>query len=702
MFAKCGEVSKAKELLELHGCKNVVPWTALIAEYSRQGKAYNALYCFEQMRLLGVPPDTVSFASVLRACGILKALQNGEEIHNEIARQGLLGCDIVLGNALIDMYAKCGVLEKAQQVLQELPVRNVVSWNCLITGYVQLEQGRQALLCYDDMLRDGIPPDVVTFTCLLKACSYLKEIDKGEKIHSEIDRLHLLRKSVMLGTALVDMYAKCGALAKANSVLLGLPSRNVVTWNALITGYVQYGHGKEAMICFKEMQQEGFEPGPVTLNCILKACHLAEDLDKGMQIHQQIIKQGLLRNNPMLGNALVDMYAKCSVLSKAHQVLEELPSRDVVTWNALVEGFIQQGQNEQALKCFYQMQLEGISSDAVSFASALKACGMLGAMAKGEEIHEKITNNGLLASDCMLGNALVDMYVKCDALSKAQQVLEELPSRNVITWSTLIAGFVEAGEGEEALKCFQQMQNEGLSPDAVTFACILKACGSIGAIDKGEQIHYEITKNGLLGSNVILGNALIDMYVKCGALSKAHKVLMELCSRNVVSWSSLIAGYAQRGEYEQAIDCFNQMQQDNIYPDAITISCVLSACRHLGLVEEGHKLFENMSTKYGIRQDLDHYTSIIDLFGHAGRLDQAVRVIQKMPSQDHYAVWMALLGGCQKWSDLKLGRWAFEKAVQVDRHITSAYTLMANMYATAGMQHNAKEIEALKIANEAL
>ncbi|KAH7432580.1 hypothetical protein KP509_07G028900 [Ceratopteris richardii] len=294
------------------------------------------------------------------------------------------------------------------------------------------------------------------------------------------------------------MYAKCGELSKAYEVLQEASSSDVVSWSALISGCAQQGKGEEALKCFEQMQNKGFSPNSVTYSCVLKACGCIGALEKGEQIHQEIAQQGLLEKRMPIGNTAVDMYAKCGELSKAYEVLQEASSSDVVSWSALISGCAQQGKGEEALKCFEQMQNKGLSPNSVTYSCVLKACGCIGALEKGEQIHQEIAQQGLLEKNDLLFVAAVDMYAKCGELSKAYEVLQEASSSDVVSWSALISGCAQQGKGEEALKCFEQMQNKGLSPNSVTYSCVLKACGCIGALEKGEQIHQEIAQQGLL------------------------------------------------------------------------------------------------------------------------------------------------------------------------------------------------------------
>ncbi|KAI5083632.1 hypothetical protein GOP47_0003375 [Adiantum capillus-veneris] len=519
----------------------------------------------------------LSFVSSLKDCANKKDLYQGSRIHADIRDSGFLETDTYLGNMLVSMYIKCGEPVRAQQVFEELPARDAVSWNTLIAGYTQQGQGQEAQGCFQQMQSEGLTPDAITYACILKACGSTQDDDMGIKIHADIVSQGMLQKDVVLGTALVDMYAKCGLPQKAQRVLEELRVRDIVSWSALIAGYVQQEQGQEALSCFQRMRSEGLSPDAITYACILKACASTQDADMGIQIHHDIVSQGMLQNNVVLGTALVDMYAKCGLLQKAQKVLEELRVWDAVSWSALIAGYAQQEQGQKALGCFQRMQSEGLSPDAITYACILKACGSMQDADMGIKIHADIVSQGLLQKNVVLGNALVDMYAKCDALQTAQKVLEELPIRNVVSWSALIAGYAQQEQGQKALGCFQRMQSEGLSPDAITYACILKACGSTQDADMGRKIHADIVSQGLLKKDVVLGNALVDMFAKCGALQKAQKVLEELPVRDVDSWNALIAGYAEQGQGEEALSCFQRMQSERVSPNSVTYTFILKA-----------------------------------------------------------------------------------------------------------------------------
>ncbi|KAI5075015.1 hypothetical protein GOP47_0010976 [Adiantum capillus-veneris] len=681
-----------KKALRIDGCHNA-PW--VIEELKCRGlfdpRDYSLHYKNSQPSDAGT--DVYAYLALLRDCCRSRNLEKGTKLHEEIVQKQLLErC----ADAVAIMYAKCGDPSTGKELLELHRSRNLVSWTALIAGYARQRQSQRALDCVDTMQSLGLSPDGVTYACILKACAGLKALDRGVKIHDEIVRQGLLQNDVVLGTSLVDMYAKCGDAAKAQQVLEELPIRDVVAYNAVITGYAKLGEAEQALRCFAAMRDEGLSPTAITFSGVLKSCGILGDIQHGECIHKEIIQQALLWNDVVLGSALVEMYVKCGALQKAREVLQELSRRDVVSWSSLIAGYAQKGEGNQALKCFEQMQDEGVLPDAVTYACILKACGSVGALKKGEEIDNMIAKGGLLQNNSLLGSALVDMYAKCGVLTKAQKVLEELPFPDEVCYNALIAGYVQHEQGEDAFKCFEKMRQAGFSPTAVTFSSLLKACGSMGAVDKGEKIHDEIAKQGLLANSVVLGTALVDMYAKCGSLVKAQETIDKLPIQSVVVWNALMTGYAQQPQGEQVLSCFERLQNEGLSPDAVTFSSVLNACSHLGLVDEGYMHFESMRRKFGIEPDIEHCTCMIDLFGRAGQLDKAVKWIQELPSSKNSTLWAALLSACRKWGDVNVGKWAFEQAKQIDKHDAVPYVLMADIYAAAGKQEDAQVIEALR------
>jgi pentatricopeptide repeat protein len=550
---------------------------------------------------------------------------------------------------------------EAQTVLEELSVRDIVTWSTLIAGYTEEGHGEEALKCFDLMLSEGLSPNAVTLLCCLKACGIRQDLEKGKQIHDEIVGGCFLEKDIVLGTALVDMYVRCGVLCKAQGVLDSLPVRDTVSWSAIIKGYSEQGQYHEALGSFSRLQSEGLSPDAITFICILNVYGILGSLDKGKEIHEMIVTMGLLeRNDIILANALAAMYSKCGVLEKAEQVLEELPNRDVASWNTLISGYVQQGQNEKALSCYERIQNDCLSPDTVTFMCMLKACGSIRALAKGKQIHSEIVRIGLLNKETVLRNALVDMYAKCGMLEKARHLVEGLSIRDIIAWNSLIGGYTQQGQCDEALNTFEQLQREGLLPDAVTFTCILKACSSIGVSERGKRIHDKVSRVHSLKKDPVLGTTLVNMYAKCGLVSKAREVLEELHTRDIVSWNALLWGYAQQQQGLDVMKCVECLQYEGLSPNEVTFVCALSACGRSGLLSEAEILFSCMT----VAPRLEHNSCMVITFGRAGYFERAATLFKGVSASAKAAIWFAILSACWRWGHTRLGRLAFDQTIQ--------------------------------------
>ena len=331
------------------------------------------------------------------------------------------------------------------------------------------------------------------------------------------------------------------------------------------------------------------------------------------------------------------------------------------------------------------------------FVAMLKDCAKKKDICKGSRLHAHILKKGLLEKSPYLASSLINMYAKCGMLINAQKILRDISIRDVVCWNALITGYVEQRQFQKAVDCMKSMVSEGISPNVVTFICILKACGNMGNVENGRQIHEDIVSRGLLEEDIMLGTALVDMYAKCGAPAKALQLLQELPTQDIVGWNALISGYAQQGQAKEALKCFEQMQEDKISPDDVTLSCVLSACGHSGLIEDAQIVLNTMIRKYNILPNLEHYTCMVVAFGYSGRFDKALSVIHAMPSSDYLVVWLALLGSCKKWGNVKVGRLAFDQSVQLDNTCTIAYAHMANIFVVSGMHKDAQRVEAMRM-----
>jgi pentatricopeptide repeat protein len=484
------------------------------------------------------------------------------------------------------------------------------------------------------------------------------------------------------------MYAKCGLILKAREVFDELLVQDVVSWNALIGGYADHGRGEDALDLFHEMQNKGIARDAVTFVCALKACGVAGASNKGREIHDEIARNGLLKRDFLLANALIDMYAKCGEFRKAQEAFDEHPNRDSAAWNGLIVGYVKHGLYKEALDCFDEMKRYGVSPDAATFVASLKACGSAGFLEKGCEIHQHIVNERLLGEEPIIGNVLVDMYSsRCDSLQQAQAVFDALVFRDVVTWTALITGYARHGHAERAFDLYRTMRRDGMLPNEVTLVCMLAICGSIGAPYKGQEVHNELARRGY-ERDPIVANSLIDMYASCGLLDDAKHVFGKLSVRSVVSWSALISGSALLSDVDEAFLLFDKMIEEGQNPNSITFVSILNACSHEGLVDEGQMCFSTVSDECGIDSTLEHYSCLIDLLGRSGQLDTAVLVVERMPFHPNIILWHTVMGACRKWADADRGKQAFHHVVEYNEEDAPAYISLSNMYAEGAMEED--------------
>ncbi|KAH7307687.1 hypothetical protein KP509_22G072200 [Ceratopteris richardii] len=606
MYTKCGAFTEAFEIFEELRSHDAISWNVLISGFCQSSLWEEVLVYFEHMKHEGFPPDAVTYSNILKACGNMQSMDKGKNVHVEISMQGLLGPNTLLGSALVDMYAKCGELKRARQIFNDLAAHDVISWTALIVGYCQHGQAKEALDCFEQMRQEGIYPDLVTYACVSKACGNLQATDHGRKVHAEAIRKGYRGDDLVLGNALVAMYAKCSKLRKALHLFDELQIRDTVSWSVLITEFCQNGYHAEAIKCYKKMKHDGLCLDSVSFSSLLKACGSLGAAQIGSEIYSDILERGLLQSDAVLGSAVVDMYAKCSGLEKAQHVFDELPIQNVVSWNALITGYCKHSSAEETLACYEQFKSKGLSTDAVTYACILNAFGTVGAAATGRDVHAEIVTKGLLEENPMLGSVLIDMYSKLGALAAAEYVFNKLLFHDVVSWTGLIEGYLRHGFSEDAVNCYEQMEHSGVFPDAVTFSSVLKACGNTGKTAKGQELHVEIARKGLLKTNKVLAKTLIDMYAKCGALQKSQEAFDGLSYKDVGAWGALIAGYCEHGHGPGALRCFEQMIRDGISPDPAIYTSILRSCGNVVVSKEHQTCFEFMSTNCGILTSAQH------------------------------------------------------------------------------------------------
>lgn len=691
MYVKGRSLEGALAVLARLPTRDVITWNALILGYTHGGHGHKAIQIFHMMRQDGLEPDDVSFSSILKACSSVGDLKQGMQCHFLIVEGGI-DLDFFVGSTLIDMYIKCGSLKDAHLVFDKLPKHDDVAWGALIAGYTHHAEAQEAFQLFEQMQQEGVHPSPYTTICLLNACSSIGALDQGKLLHFYVIELEF-ESDLYIGNVLIDMYAKSGSLEDAHRVFDRMLRRDIVTWSELIAGYTQHGHCKVALQLFMQMQHENVEPNQVTFCCILKACASISALEQGILIHSKIIKEGS-EMDTSVGNSLLDMYAKCGSLMDACRMFHRLPDPDVVSWSVLIGLYNQLGHDQEALQVFEEMKQEDIGPDEATFICILQTCSRGASLDQVKQIHCLIMDSGL-ESDSVVGNTIVDMYAKRGNFEDACLVFDRLPQRDVVTWNAIITGYAQHGRYQEVIMLFEKLQQEGTEPNQVTLVCILKACASMAAFHKGKQIHARFLQKGF-ELDAFAGSALIDMYMSCGSLEDAQAVFYSLPKQHIVPWNSLLAGYAQLNEYLLAIQCFEDIDQAGLKPNNVTFLCLLSACSHAGLVKQGCLYFKFMRREYSTAISLEHHNSMVGLLSHAGYLNEAEELLESLQFPSNVVGWTSLLSSCRKHGNVEIGQRCFERVVTLDEIGTGAYALMSGVYIKAGLWKDAERLEELR------
>lgn len=626
-----------------------------------------------------IRPST--YAQLISACSSLRSLEQGRKIHLHILASKCQP-DVILNNHILNMYGKCGSLKDARSVFDYMHQRNVVSWTSVIAGYSQNGQENDAIELYFQMLQSGVMPDQFTFGSIIKACSGLNDVGLGRQLHAQVIKSehgsHLIAQN-----ALIAMYTKFDQLADAWDVFSHITTKDLISWASMIAGFSQLGYEFEALCHFREMLRcGGYQLNEFIFGSVFSACSSLLHPECGRQIHGVCIKFGLGRDI-FAGCSLCDMYARCGFLDFARVIFDHIERPDLASWNAMIAGVANGGDVNEAMSFFSQMRHLELIPDKLTIRSLLCACTGPLALHQGMQVHSYIVKIGFDTS-VPVCNALLTMYAKCCVLCKAFLVFEELgENADSVSWNSILTACMQHNQAGDVFRLFNLLLVSQNKPDRITLSNVVGACAEVASLEMGNQAYCYIMKTGLI-LDVSVMNGLIDMYIKCGSLGSAQELFDSMEDPNIVSWSSLIVGYAQFGYGEEALKLFKRMRSLGVRPNEVTFVGVLTACSHVGLVEEGWQLYRTMETEYGIEPTREHCSCVVDLLARAGRLHEAEDFINQMPFDPDIIVWKSLLAACKTHGNADVGRRAAEKILIMDPTNSAAHVLLCNIYASSG------------------
>ncbi|XP_057435602.1 pentatricopeptide repeat-containing protein At2g22410, mitochondrial-like [Lotus japonicus] len=496
---------------------------------------------------------------------------------------------------------------------------------------------------------------------------------------------------------------------KAQNIFNQIHQPTLPLWNLMIRGWSQSDNPIESLRTYNLMFHQGLVGDSHTYPSLLKACARVSDVSFTAMAHARVLKLGF-DSLLFVTNALINAYGCCGEMGLARMVFDEMPERDLVSWNSLICGYRQGKKFREVLGVFEAMRAAGVKADAVTLVKVGMACSVLGEWGVADAMVEYIEENEV-DIDVYLGNTLIDMYGrrgmvdlargvfdrmhdsnlvswnamimgygKAGNLVAAHELFDAMPQRDVISWTNLITSYSQAGRFSEAVRLFKEMMKAKVKPDEKTVASVLSACAHIGSLDVGEAVHNYIRKYDVK-ADIYVGNALIDMYCKCGVVEKALEVFKEMRKKDSVSWTSVIAGLAVNGFADSALDYFSQMLREGVRPSHGAFVGILLACAHAGLIDKGLEYFESMEKVYGLTPEMKHYGCVVDLLSRSGNLQKAYVFITKMPVPPDVVVWRILLSACQLHGNIPLAELATTKLLELDPSNSCNYVLSSNTYA---------------------
>ncbi|XP_011083953.1 pentatricopeptide repeat-containing protein At4g18520-like isoform X2 [Sesamum indicum] len=451
--------------------------------------------------------------------------------------------------------------------------KNVVSWTAMLNGYQKHGIGNEALRLFVEFIDSGLHGNSQTYVSLLKLCSRTFDYDLGRQLHGYIVKSQV--SNFILDCTILHFYARCGDLDSAFEVFDRMQNQDLIAWTTMITACSQNKRGQEAFVMLSQMLSGGLDPNEFTVCSVLNACGEEKELRFGKQLHCTVAKKAY-DLDVYVETSLVDMYAKCGQIEDARTLFDKMKRRNAITWNTILAGYARNGLGEEAIRLFRMMKRLKVSVNNLTMVSLLRACGLLRALSIGKEVHAQIFRN-FEPNNIFIGSALVWLYCKCGDYASASKVLQYLPDKDVVSWTTMISGCARLGHEYEALEYLKQMLGEGVEPNPFTYSSALKACAQLESIKQGKLIHSSINKKPAL-SNVFVGSALVHMYSKCGHLSEAIQVFDSMPERNLVSWRAMIVAYAKNGHCSEALKLMYRMQAEGIEVDDYILSTVLTTC----------------------------------------------------------------------------------------------------------------------------
>ncbi|KAL7134495.1 hypothetical protein ABFS83_11G029800 [Erythranthe nasuta] len=625
-------------------------------------------------RAISPPRDRNFFLSLIKQATTISHL---DQTHAQIIHNNLVNDNITitkLTQKLLDFKAHV----RAKLLFSSTDSPDLFLYNVLIKG---LRNSPFDSLCmYRSLLqKPGFEPDNFTYSFVIAALSGFPSsaYEKvGVLLHGHVI-VSGFGSDLFVGSALVDMYAKFSRIRDARKVFDGISEPDTVLWNTIISGLVKTCCFDESLQVFRDMVKRTTSFDSTTLAVVLSSIAELQEMKAGMMVQALALKIGCHSHDHVL-TCLVSLYSKCGDISTARLLFNLIGKPDLVAYNAMISGYSCNGETELSVQLFQELLLSGCKVSSSTIVGLIPVFYPFGYLNLTRSIHGFCVKSNFLLNSS-ISTALTTVYSRLNELELARKLFDESPEKTLASWNAMISGYAQNGQTETAISLFHEMQNLDIQPNPVTVTSILSACAQLGALGLGKWVH-DLIKKECFDSNIYVSTALIDMYTKCGSIDEARTVFNNLQEKNVVTWNSMISGYGLHGYGHEALKLFDEMLLSGISPTGVTFVSILYACSHAGLVKEGERIFRSMVFDHGFEPNSEHYACMVDILGRAGKLEEAVEFINKMPIKPGPAEWGALLGGCMVHKNSNLARLASDRLFELDPENVGYRVLLSNIY----------------------
>ncbi|KAI4318172.1 hypothetical protein L6164_025975 [Bauhinia variegata] len=570
-------------------------------------------------------------------------------------------------NSKISCYMRNGQVEEAQKLFGEMPHRNTVTSNAMLRGYFLNGHFDIAVNLFEQMPER----DIFSYNTAITGFMQYGDVDGAKKVFG------------------------------------GMPCRDTVTWNSMLSGYVRNGMMDQALRVFDEMPLKDVISWNLVVGGFVSCAELA--------LARKYFEQMKVRN-VVSWTIMISGLSSAGQVVEARELFEAMPTRDIRAWNAMIDGYIQNGYVQSAEDLFHKMPENDFSSWNELVNSLVRSQRVKDAIRIFMEMPQKcqrtwnsilldLVRNGLTKEahailekfphgDIVSWTNIIVGYFKIGEVGSAVKLFESMSMRDATTWNAVIFGLGDNDHGEEGLRLYMKMKESGPAPDKSTLTSVLAICSNLPSLHFGKQIHSQVIKSGF-SYFLAVSNAMVTMYARCGYMQSALLEFSSMINHDIISWNSIICGFAHSGDGRRALEMFDKMLLTDIKPNEITFVGVLSACSHAGLVDEGKYYFDFMKSNCSIGPKTSHYTCMVDLLARFGLIDEAISFVNQMRADGvevPASVWGALLGACRIHKNIEVGKIAGEKILEMEPQNSGVYLILAEMFLSSKKKEDAENI----------